>query len=242
MLGLLYGEGDFKKSMIYAVNCGDDTDCTAATLGSLFGIMHGTAGIPKDWAAHIGDDIVTISISRGSCYRLPETCTALTEQIYNEIPTMLHANKANVCLADENSFDEADVKAFYDDKFSKKLLSIPGSSYEVDMVWADCRVVMPDGPDCKTGEATKVRLVFTNKHNPEPKHLHIKWYLPEGWRVEGGAKNVNLGVVERYTTDTATVEFDVIPGDNVDATNRAVVEVTTPRRATAGLIPITLIG
>ena len=35
MLGLLYGEGDFKKSMILAINCGDDTDCTGATLGSI---------------------------------------------------------------------------------------------------------------------------------------------------------------------------------------------------------------
>ena len=32
VLGLLYGEGDFKKSLIYAVNCGDDTDCTAGTI------------------------------------------------------------------------------------------------------------------------------------------------------------------------------------------------------------------
>jgi len=242
VLGLLYGEGDFKKSMIYAVNCGDDTDCTGATLGSIFGIMYGTAGIPKDWAAYIGDDIVTISISRGSCYNLPKTCTALTDAVFREIPTMLHANKANVCLADADDFPEEDVKAYWDDKFSKKLLSIPGSSYDFDMIWADCRVVMPDGPDCKAGEPTKVQLVFTNKHNPEPKHLHIKWYLPEGWRVEGGSRNVNLGVPERYTSGTAIVEFNVIPGDNVDATNRAVVEVTTPRRPNAGLIPITLIG
>lgn len=31
-LGLLYGEGDFKRSLILAVDCGDDTDCTGATL------------------------------------------------------------------------------------------------------------------------------------------------------------------------------------------------------------------
>lgn len=29
ILGLLYGEGDFKKSLLTAVNSGDDTDCTA---------------------------------------------------------------------------------------------------------------------------------------------------------------------------------------------------------------------
>ena len=66
LIGLLWGEGDFKKSMITAINCGDDTDCTAATVGATLGILGGGAIIPEDWKAHIGDDIVTISINRGS--------------------------------------------------------------------------------------------------------------------------------------------------------------------------------
>ena len=68
VIGLLYGEGDFKRSMILAINCGDDTDCTAATLGSLLGIMHGTAVIPEDWSRYIGDDIVTISLIKGGVF------------------------------------------------------------------------------------------------------------------------------------------------------------------------------
>ena len=59
-LGLLYGEGDFKRSLILAVDCGDDTDCTGATLGALLGIMNGMAGIPEDWRAYIGDGIKSI--------------------------------------------------------------------------------------------------------------------------------------------------------------------------------------
>lgn len=49
VLGLIYGEGDFKKSIIYTVNCGDDTDCTAGTVGAVLGILGGSAGIPADW-------------------------------------------------------------------------------------------------------------------------------------------------------------------------------------------------
>ena len=37
VIGLLWGEGDFKKSMITAINCGDDTDCTGATVGATLG-------------------------------------------------------------------------------------------------------------------------------------------------------------------------------------------------------------
>ncbi|MFR3482381.1 MAG: ADP-ribosylglycohydrolase family protein [Clostridia bacterium] len=46
VIGLLYGEGDFKKSMLYAINCGDDTDCTGATLGSILGIAFGKCWHP----------------------------------------------------------------------------------------------------------------------------------------------------------------------------------------------------
>jgi ADP-ribosylglycohydrolase len=46
MIGWLYGDGDFGKSICTAVNCGDDTDCTGATLGSILGIIGGTNAIP----------------------------------------------------------------------------------------------------------------------------------------------------------------------------------------------------
>ena len=80
VLGLLYGEGDFKKSMILAINCGDDTDCTGATIGSLMGIMNGTAGLPSDWRSHIGDQIATICNLNGHG-AWPATCTELTERV-----------------------------------------------------------------------------------------------------------------------------------------------------------------
>lgn len=57
MLGLLYGEGDFEKSILFAVNCGYDTDCTAATVGAIMGILLGKKGIPERWRAPIGEKI-----------------------------------------------------------------------------------------------------------------------------------------------------------------------------------------
>ena len=78
LIGLLWGAGDFKKSMLTAINCGDDTDCTAATVGATLGILGGSEAVPKDWKQHIGDEIVTVSINRGDVGRsIPYTCTAL---------------------------------------------------------------------------------------------------------------------------------------------------------------------
>lgn len=59
ILGWLYGEGDFGKSITAAVNCGYDTDCTGASLGAILGVILGAEEIPAKWLEPIGDEIVT---------------------------------------------------------------------------------------------------------------------------------------------------------------------------------------
>ncbi len=56
ILGWLYGE-DFGDKLCKAVNCAYDTDCTGATLGSVLGIIGGTAGVPKHWSDPVGTAI-----------------------------------------------------------------------------------------------------------------------------------------------------------------------------------------
>jgi ADP-ribosylglycohydrolase len=77
MIGWLFGDGDFGKSICIAVNCGDDTDCTGATLGSIMGILYGTAIIPEKWKAPIGDGIVTVAVSG---FEVPANLQALTDK------------------------------------------------------------------------------------------------------------------------------------------------------------------
>ncbi len=55
--GLLLGKGDFSKSICYAVNFGEDTDCTGATVGALLGIMN-PDGIDEKWLKPIGRSMV----------------------------------------------------------------------------------------------------------------------------------------------------------------------------------------
>jgi hypothetical protein len=56
VLGWLYGE-DFGDALLKAVNCGRDTDCTGATLGSILGIVHGAEAIPARWREPIAEGI-----------------------------------------------------------------------------------------------------------------------------------------------------------------------------------------
>ena len=46
ILAVLYGEGDFVRTVGIAVSAGYDCDNQAATVGGLIGVMHGTAAIP----------------------------------------------------------------------------------------------------------------------------------------------------------------------------------------------------
>ncbi len=47
---LLYGEGDYGKSICMAVETGFDTDCNGATVGSVLGIRDGSATVGREWS------------------------------------------------------------------------------------------------------------------------------------------------------------------------------------------------
>ena len=55
LMGLLYGEGDFRKSVSVTTMCGFDTDCNAGTVGCLLGLRNGVQHIPAEWKDPLGD-------------------------------------------------------------------------------------------------------------------------------------------------------------------------------------------
>jgi len=57
---LLWGEGDFSRTIGLAVSAGLDTDCNGATAGSVLGALLGAGGIPSHWTEPLGDRIATI--------------------------------------------------------------------------------------------------------------------------------------------------------------------------------------
>jgi ADP-ribosylglycohydrolase len=58
-LGLLYGEKRFGQTLTRAVQPCFDTDCNGATCGSVIGILHGAAEIPREWTAPFNDTLET---------------------------------------------------------------------------------------------------------------------------------------------------------------------------------------
>lgn len=56
---LLYGQGDYGKSICIAVEAGFDTDCNGATVGSVLGMANGIESIPDCWTKPINDTLHT---------------------------------------------------------------------------------------------------------------------------------------------------------------------------------------
>ena len=58
-LCLLYGQGDYSKSICMAVSCAFDTDCNGATVGSVLGMALGIDRVDRQWLDPIHDTIET---------------------------------------------------------------------------------------------------------------------------------------------------------------------------------------
>lgn len=69
ILGLLYGQGDFQKSLMVCNTCGWDTDCNSGNLGCLLGIRNGLAGFdgPVDWRGPVSDRMYLPTADGGRC-------------------------------------------------------------------------------------------------------------------------------------------------------------------------------
>ncbi len=60
-IALLWGDGDYRRTLGLSVSAGRDTDSNAATVGSTFGALHGASAVPADLVAQ-GNRIVRSAV------------------------------------------------------------------------------------------------------------------------------------------------------------------------------------
>ena len=53
VMGLLYGEGDFARTMEISIRCGQDSDCNPSNAAAVLGVMDGYSSIPDEWKSGI---------------------------------------------------------------------------------------------------------------------------------------------------------------------------------------------
>lgn len=264
ILGMKYGGCDFKKSMIIAINCGDDTDCTGATVGATLGIMYGMKAIPEDWRAYIGDDLVTISIIKGSAY-FPESCTELTDLIMDILPVTTYAGmnspRANGPFAPKNIQrvvvtegpdsipGDFDPSIFKGRAFADMLEKRAQYSFITSNEIMQALVEFEKAPVIAPGGELKLKVTVAQTGCTSYRRMALKWYTPEGFKADCRTNLFSRwrphfgGSVLDAAADSASVaEVTITAGDKVEPVNRMVLEITTPGQCQPLLVPVTILG
>lgn len=79
---LLYGEGDYARSICSAVQAGFDTDCNGATVGSILGMANGIDSIPDYWRKPVADVLHT-TIFGADALSVPDLVAVTLDHIRN---------------------------------------------------------------------------------------------------------------------------------------------------------------
>jgi len=239
IIGWLYGEWDFSKSICIAVNCGEDTDCTAATLGSIFGIINGIDAIPQKWIDPIGRGIKTLVLDYCTLqFSLPENIDELSDRVERmaKIALLTFKPKIELSQTEETLVTDAEKNALFSNGMHKDILAnLNGPMYRFSE--CDFRVEYTDGVFIKAGGSVRVMLKPQSKLK-HPMVLHFKWYNEnEGISIAPAscgsffAGSVGVGM-------PSEIEFIISAEGQVADVNRFVLEITANGRHTVMLIPV----
>jgi len=242
VLGLMYGEGDFKESILYSVRCGDDTDCTAGTVGAILGIIKGAKGIPEDWKEYIGDSIKTICLAVGYVKRVAQSCTELTEKVLYTMPEILKAHNIFLEYTDgENNFEEIEKADILSD-VSKNYFSRSPYSFELpSLAHSDAFVEYECEPVIKTGDDFKVKITIKNK-SEDPFYCDFHVALPETWTADYCRAGYANHWCRRTLDASYTWEMTIHIGERVDAINKIPVMISPRGHVEPIMVPIVLLG
>jgi len=249
MLGWIYGEGDFSKSICIAAGCCEDADCTAGTLGALLGIMGGTQIIDKKWLEPIGDEIKTISIDCTKMYpmNVPKTVTELSERVIKLMPTFMHnhfrINESGIFEFDEVQITTArtlSIGTFENTTFTKLMLTSP-VCVTASCVLYDVNVVYDGNLTVTEGVPKHFRLEFNNRILTQ-QWLELKLHLPEEWTASPSrTMHINLNNANGGSA-WSEFEFDIIPASVDEGRYDILLELTSTGRMTKTFMEMPLMS
>ena len=225
------------------------------------GILYGMAGIPEDWRQYIGDEIITISLAKGNNGKsMPKTCTELTDRIVKVAPVVLaHNSTKHTDFTPDGAFADFDVEITDCDnvpadvfenlvKFtSTKIKPVasnlrPYSIYE-ENVFMRVQIALDKAPEIAPNEEIGLTVFFNSKccFEDEPRNVRMRWILPDGFTASG-RKTLMVHGFNPHSCGQAEARFVIKAGEEVDAMNRAILEIITEGRCTPMYISVPLLG
>lgn len=184
-LGWLYGEGDFGASILKAVNCGEDTDCTGATLGSIMGIVHGAEAIPARWKDPVSAGIEVGWGIVGLDY--PTDLRELTEQTAAMAEKVLAARAPHVRIAADALTDlsELDTEELKAPEVRAEIEAADPLTATYDLGGVRLHVSYQGTPTIGYDAPAQVRLMLETRADVAVAG-DLTVSAPDGWEVSGG--------------------------------------------------------
>jgi len=246
MIGLLYGQGDFGKSVTITVNCGEDTDCNAATCGSILGIINGIKLIPNKWIEPIGRKIKTGVLNLGELgfygSQLPGDIDELTNRVFKIVQQTIMRYDMPIEITETENTDlkDLDINKLLAKKDNLSIYrNLKGPIYHFDFF--DVAVVYNGSPYIKDNTPKMIELVIENKYKIQEK-INIHWYLPENWRISPSADG-NIFISNKgFGMHSKKIRYEIAVDRVIQNINRCVVELTFEGRPTVLLVPIVLLN
>ena len=234
-IGLLYGQ-DFGDAICKAVNCGWDTDCTGATVGAIWGIIHGGSRLPEKWTEPLGDEIV---VSKGiRNLRAPRDLRELASEICAIGEKVLAAFDAPVKLSDEDDFSGADEVAASSASEVKKLWNILPNQLTFDMVTTRASIIYSDGPAVLPSVPNSFRVLVENIR-PEPVSGTVTAQIPNGWALSPPGKQL----IQLEPGGKCELSFSVVASAaDIDPSNRGTVTIVLQGRPGTVRLPLNFVG
>lgn len=232
LIGWLWGNGDFGKSICISAGCGEDADCTAATLGSILGIIGGSDSIPNMWQKPIGDEIKTISVNlTNDVIKIPKTVTELVERI---IELQL--------IFDGQEFKDLRMTSYKTGIFSRSCfledleIRMRGIKKENTLLEVILSYDKPEITDTK-----QIKLYVRNKLKMQ-QWIRVRLYTDDGLELMQG--NECEYCIDQFHGGTAvsTLQTEIVCNESSRGRYEGVLEITSIGRTEKLYFPILLIN
>ncbi len=226
-IGLLYGR-DFADTLCIAVNCGYDTDCTGATVGSILGIIMGNKKLPVKWTEPLGDTIATNESWGGlrncSLKPLPKTIHELTVQTI----AMTKIISANHTPSVKDLYADDSIRALW--KLPPNRITFTTGTFKAGIDYLDTPAVLPDS-------IKQIQTIIENTA-PIPLEARCALRVPAGWPVPAPQSVI----VPAKGQSTLAWNISIPSPSLLENSNNLYLHIESPQRSAELDAPVVLIG
>ena len=183
VLAWLSGDGDFSRCILDAVNCGQDADCTCATLGAILGLIDPDC-IGEKWLEPVGHDLVLSSFMTGMAPA--KTIDEMTDQVAGLCPQVLEYYGSDVALEGAPASLDPVPERLPAETARRLCLPRPTDPREALLQTSplDLTLAYPESVRQAPAQRGNYRLTVRNPLD-RPVSAHVDLRAPLGWELEG---------------------------------------------------------